>query len=90
MRRHAPLVSDPDHADEHASMMIKVRGVDASHTLHEHDAREYNRPGRRRIRSARDAVAEHLAGPHHKLEVPEGAFTDDLIDLHDEAHRGTL
>lgn len=86
-RRHAPATDDPEHEEEHALMMLYVRGVDARFILHDHDPRENYLPGRRRREGARNRVADHLLGPHHNLELPDGAVMDDLLDLHDEAHR---
>ena len=87
MRRHAPRTDDREHEEEHAVMMIAVRGIDAQYELHERDPREEHLPGRRRRNRARDKVAAHLVGPHHGLVLEDDATMDDLLALHEEAHR---
>ena len=87
MRRHAPPTDDRAHEEEHAVMMIAVRGIDAQYALHDHDPREEHRPGRRRRASARDKVVAHLTGQHHGLTIESSASMEDLLAQHDEAHR---
>lgn len=86
-RLHAPATDDPEHAEEHAIVMIFVNGIEAGHVLHEYDAREYARPGRRRQRRVRNLLEDHMTGRRHELTVPPGLRMDELLALHEEAHR---